>query len=138
RVAATQPTQNGSDPELEAIPPQSIAVWQGASLAVAGGADSVQIDPDNPDQIDLPINIILDLYRRPTEGVPGRLLPPVRFGREYGFGMRLVYLNGGGVNITEGRNLYSDRDLSDLRLPQTVTFRRFEPIGAPMIHLHYK
>ena len=79
---------------------QMICTWTGESLAVPPWRGEVQLDPTEQ----LAVELCYDLPEEPASDT----MPPLRNGRGYFVGARLVYINQGGLSFDEALKRYGD------------------------------
>ncbi|MFI6151799.1 hypothetical protein ACIBCA_03775 [Kitasatospora sp. NPDC051170] len=118
---------------------EHLITWEGNSLAASphglvvsdiraaddpNGRECPPIEVDNTAQTALPLEI--DVQAKPGS------LPKLRFGHHYRVRVRTVDLAGNGPTIDQGDAL-SDRVGQVLPPAGAETFRRFEPVPAPML-----
>jgi hypothetical protein len=124
------------DPDAEVYIHESLATWQGWSLAAPrpgrtitddGPARVTNTAPDGFPQLDVSYQV-----------EPGSL-PRLRFGAEYRFRVRTVDLAGNGLTVDEATALFELFPLLGLEPPvlpadgQEFTYRRFDPVISPVL-----
>jgi hypothetical protein len=133
----------GSDgsKKTQYVAQETLAVWTGTSLAVQtlkkekGDTDGETVTPIEP-FYELGTNITFSL---PTEAA--RRLPPLRFGRGYWMGARLVYANGASLPLEAVKDHYVAASTTAVGGKdkagnlQGFVFKRGERASAPAILL---
>jgi hypothetical protein len=115
-------------PPVTLIPHATIATWTGESIAVR---------PRAPREGDVPLDAVCDLalaFKHDTPGASAKAtdrLPPLRFGRRYWFGARLVYINGSSIPFAKAIEQYEQGNILGEQDGSAFLFRRYEPVGAP-------
>jgi hypothetical protein len=115
-------------PPMTLIPHETIATWTGESIAVR---------PRAPREGDVALDAVCDLalnFKHDTPGATARptdKLPPLRFGHQYWFGARLVYINGSSIPFERAVELYARGNVLGATDGTAFPFKRYEPVGAP-------
>jgi hypothetical protein len=113
---------------------QMICTWTGESLAVPPWRGPVYLDPTEQ----LAVELCYDLPKEPASDT----MPPLRNGRSYFVGARLVYINQGGLSFDDAVKRYrdeinpvvlGDNSTGDMRTP--FRFLMQEKIARPDVLL---
>ncbi|MER9418420.1 hypothetical protein NKI95_20960 [Mesorhizobium sp. M0306] len=168
-VSNEDPAKNNEIVE-QYVPQETVAVWTGGSLAVGTGERPPAIAeqrkgetdeqlrkriwelPNKYDQLfpvtevdaycELGANLGFELAKKPSEGGG---IPPLRFGRRYWLGARLVYANGGSISLPTAAQLFYTRVPQNGKPGTTAVggreaeegflYMRGERAGAPVVLL---
>jgi hypothetical protein len=118
---------------------ESLATWEGWSLAAARPGRVISADPLDADAVHRaengtevavrPSNEALTSagVRIETSALPGSL-PRLRFGRTYRIRLRTVDLAGNSLTVAQADEAMDDESVTD-----AVMFRRFEPVMPPVV-----
>lgn len=170
RTVSNEDTAKNNEIVEQYVPQETVAIWTGGSLAVGTGerppaiAEQRKGETDEQfrkrvwelsnkyDQLfpiteidaycDLGTNLGFELAKKPSEGGG---IPPLRFGRRYWLGARLVYANGGSLSLETAAQFFYTR-MSQNGKPGTTAvggreteegflYMRGERAGAPVVLL---
>jgi hypothetical protein len=130
-AAAKLPDSIGIEPADKLYVHESLARWDGWSLAAPRPGLGVS---SSPDPADPPMPADGDTGSGTTAGIEttfrARGLPQLRFGTGYRFRARAVDLAGNSRPLDD-----PDDSFALPRSPHGLTYRRFEPVAAPMVSL---
>ncbi|MBB3643873.1 hypothetical protein FHX14_000032 [Rhizobium sp. BK619] len=142
RLAPSHSIDSSSINDREVFVEEAFATWDGAPMGVHSGPESAQ---DAVNQAAGPQFPFLQRQSLPAAGyAKSSLVPPLRYGQSYRFGMRAVFLGGRSKSVDEAAALYhsDSQEFTYPRDPQADNkewpLRRFvrqEAIGAPVVLL---
>jgi hypothetical protein len=124
-------TQHPSQPlKRDVIVEEAVALWDGSPMGVdtspkQPNADSVTVPPASP--------LVRHLDLPNSKSLPKYCPPPLRYGKEYRFAMRVVYAGGGGITLEDATLRHYAQAKSPFLLPRNegCVFRRNESILSP-------
>ncbi|WP_324765558.1 hypothetical protein SO078_29805 (plasmid) [Sinorhizobium meliloti] len=134
--ARLTPTPGGETRDKDVFVDEAFATWTGAPMGVNTAPKSGLGD--------LALLPFLQRHSLPSTGAkPEALVPPLRYGRSYRFGMRAVFLGGLSKSVADAATLYEKEEQAytyprDPSPDAQVPMRRFlrqEAIGAPAVLL---
>jgi hypothetical protein len=123
----------------DAIAHDTMVTWRGWSLAAPA------LRPDGPTPVDPDKDLAVDVTYQLPSGPGAPRMWPLRFGRSYRMGVRLVWLNGSGPTPASAHRLYETSphlilgatadDALHAGADHGFAFRRQEPVPAPDVLL---